>query len=180
MSSKDYTNIRNILITGSPGVGKTTVIMRLVEYLSDRKVAGFYTEEIRRGGQRLGFRVETFAGESAVLAHVDIKSQQRVSRYGVDVAAFEKLILLELSRPCDIIIIDEIGKMECFSHPFITAVLQLLDKSIPVVATIAVKGGGFISEVKDRDDVEIWQVNKVNRDELPRQLAQAVSLLAGQ
>lgn len=75
----------NLWLTGRPGVGKTTVITRLVEQLADRRIAGFYTEEIREDGRRQGFRAATFSSETIVLGHVEIQSRQRVGRYGVDV-----------------------------------------------------------------------------------------------
>jgi nucleoside-triphosphatase len=165
----------NLLLTGRPGVGKTTVIARLAQQLADRRVAGFYTEEIREGGRRQGFRAATFSGEIIVLAHIEIRSRQRVGRYGVDVAAFERLVLPELRRSCDVAIIDEIGKMECFSAAFVDAVRGLLDGSTPVVATVAVSGGGFIAEAKRRPDVELWEVTQANRDELPQRLLERLS-----
>ena len=161
----------HLLLTGRPGVGKTTVIMRLAEQLANRRVAGFYTQEIREGGRRQGFRATTFSGEIIILAHTQIRSRQRVGRYGVVVAAFEQLVLPELRRPCDAVIIDEIGKMECFSSPFVDAVRGLLDGSTPVTATVAASGGGFIAEAKARSDVEVWEVTQANRDELPQRLA---------
>lgn len=86
----------NLLLTGRPGVGKTTVITRLAEQLADRRITGFYTQEMREGGRRQGFRATTFSGEIIVLAHVEIRSRQRVGPYGVDVVAFEQLVLPEL------------------------------------------------------------------------------------
>jgi nucleoside-triphosphatase len=161
----------HILLTGRPGVGKTTVVMRLAERLKDRRVAGFYTDEIREQGRRQGFRVTTFSGRTAILAHVGVKTPHRVGRYGVDVAAFEELALPELGRPSDLMLIDEIGRMECFSACFISAVRELLDGAVPVVATIAISGGGFIAEVKRRPDVDLWTVSPATRDELPQRLA---------
>ncbi len=161
----------NILLTGHPGVGKTTLIMRLAERLVDRTVAGFYTEELRPGAQRQGFRAVTFSDQTATLAHVSFKSRSRVGRYAVDVAAFENLVLPELARQCDILLIDEIGKMECFSAFFVTAVQELLDGATLVVATVATKGSGFIAEVKARTDIEIIEVTRSNRDQLPASLA---------
>lgn len=166
----------NILLTGPPGVGKTTVIMRLAESLAGRAVAGFYTEEIRRAGHRQGFRAVTFSGHTATLAHVSFKSQWRVGRYGVDVSAFENLVLPELARQCELMLIDEIGKMECFSSRFVTAVRELLYGATPIVATVASKGGGFIGEVKARTDVETCEVIHANRDELPQSLAEQLVL----
>ena len=78
-----------------------------------------------------------------------------------------------------IVLIDEIGKMECFSSRFVAAVRRLLDDRKPVVATIAIKGGGFIAEAKARPDVEIWQVTKANRVELPERLAAALTARLG-
>ena len=97
------THMKNILLTGAPGIGKTTVIMQLAEQLADKRVGGFYTEEIRDKGQRQGFRIATFSGSSAVLAHVSFRSRQRVGRYKVDVCAFEQLVIPELGRPCDVL-----------------------------------------------------------------------------
>jgi nucleoside-triphosphatase len=165
---------KTILLTGRPGVGKTTVIRRLADLLSDRAIAGFYTGEIRKAEQRQGFGVTTFSGGSGVLAHVNLRSRQRVGRYGVDVAAFERLVLPELGRRCDVMLIDEIGKMECFSARFIEVVRALLDGPTLVVATVAVSGAGFIAEVKRRPDVEIWQVTRESREEMPQRVAARV------
>ena len=157
----------NILITGRPGIGKTTLIMRLAERLSDRTVAGFYTEEIRHGAHRQGFRAVTFSGHTMTLAHVSLKGGPRVGRYGVDVSGFESLVLPELDRSCDLMLVDEIGKMECYSSSFVAAVQQALDGATQVVATVAGKGAGLIPQVKTRTDVEIVEVTHSNRDGLP-------------
>jgi nucleoside-triphosphatase len=166
---------KHLLLTGPPGIGKTTVIRWLAECLADRDIAGFYTDEIREAGKRQGFRATTFAGKSTVLAHMSTQSRHRVGRYGVDVAAFEELVLPELARPCDFFLIDEIGKMECFSVHFVAAVRQILDGPSPVVATVALKGGGFIAEAKARPDVHVWGLTRANRDVMPRRLADAIS-----
>jgi nucleoside-triphosphatase len=170
---------RNVLLVGRPGVGKTTVMMRLADLVQDRPLAGFYTDEIRQGGRRQGFRATTVSGETTILAHLEIKSRRRVGRYGVDVAAFEKLVLPELAKPAELILVDEIGKMECFSSPFVETVGTLLDSRTAVVATVALKGGGFIGEVKARPDVEVWEVTESNRDELSGRLVSAISGSAG-
>ncbi len=174
-ADKAKTAVTNILLTGRPGVGKTTVITRLADLLSNRTIAGFYTGEIREGGQRQGFGATTFSGASGVLAHVGLQSRQRVGRYGVDVSAFEQLVLPELTRSCDVLLIDEIGKMECFSARFVNAVRKLLDGPTPIVATVGASGGGFIAEVKARSDAEVWQVTRENRDGLPQRLAERVA-----
>jgi nucleoside-triphosphatase len=167
------------LLTGAPGIGKTTVLIRLAERLANLRIAGFYTEEVREGGRRQGFRAVTLAGDTAMLAHVRTKSRHRVGRYGVDVSAFERLALPELQRPADVVLIDEIGKMECFSARFVQAVERLLDSAIPVIATVALKGGGLIAEVKRRPDTEVIRVAHDNRDRLPAQLAGSLAPTQG-
>jgi nucleoside-triphosphatase len=175
LSPQEKLRYKNTLVTGPPGVGKTTVMLELARRLADRRIAGFHTEEIRRGKRREGFAAATLSGQFCVLAHLKLRSQHRVGRYGVDVEAFEALVLPELARPCDMLLIDEIGKMECFSSSFVATAQQLLDGPIPVVATVAIRGGGFISEAKARPDVQLWNVTKQNRDELPERLAKAVT-----
>jgi nucleoside-triphosphatase len=158
-----------LLLTGNPGVGKTTVVRTVAACLPDWHIRGFYTEEIREGGQRQGFRLVTFGGHRVTLAHVDFHTPYRVSKYYVDISTFEALVdsALSLNRHADVYLIDEIGKMECFSPKFVAAVQTILDASKPVIATVAKKGGGFISDVKKRADVERWDVTYENRASLP-------------
>jgi nucleoside-triphosphatase len=165
---------RKILLTGRPGIGKTTVITRTVDRLKYLTPAGFYTEEIRERGQRRGFRATALGGYTITMAHVDIEGQPRIGRYGVDLKAFDALIAEELARPADLVVIDEIGKMECFSSRFVAMVRNLFDGPTRVLGTAAISGGGFIAEVKKRPDVELWEVTHANRDELPQRLANAL------
>jgi nucleoside-triphosphatase len=153
-----------LLLTGAPGVGKTTVIRAAVASLSGRRLNGFYTEEMRKGGVRLGFRLVTFDGRSAVIAHVDERSGPRVGKYGVDVAAIDLFARSALTAPADVYFVDEIGKMECLSDTFVEATRQLLDSGRTVVATVGQRGSGFIAEVKRRADSELWEVTRANRD----------------
>jgi len=163
----------NLLLTGRPGVGKTTLVRRVLEELNDVPATGFYTAEIRSGGRRLGFHVVTLDGQEAVLAHVEIPGKRRVSRYGVDVATFERVALPSLipGPPTHLIMIDEIGKMECFSRAFREAVLRALDADTPVLATIALRGDRFIEGLKAREDVELVEITPANRDDLVKELA---------
>jgi nucleoside-triphosphatase len=166
---------RKILLTGPPGCGKTTVVRHMIERMDDRRLAGFYTEEIREQGQRVGFEAVSMGGQSVTLAHVDFPGPHRVGRYGVDLSGFESIIrteLMNLTDAVDLFAVDEIGKMECMCRIFVEAVNRVLDGRVPVLATVAAKGGGFIGQVKTRPDVEIATVTVENRDRLPQQLAE--------
>ena len=161
---------KNLLLTGPPGCGKTTVIRRVIHQLPHLRLAGFYTQEMRDHDRRVGFEAISLRGGSVVLAHVDFGGRHRVGRYGVDLAGLESLIKTELQRPAaevDLYVIDEIGKMECLSDLFIDATSLALDTPVPILATVAAKGGGFIGLVKTRPDVEIEFVSPQTRDGLP-------------
>ncbi len=166
-----------LLLTGFPGVGKTTVIRKVADRLTAKRRAGFFTEEIRVYGRRQGFRLVTFDGQERVIAHVDFSPTYRVSKYGVDVGAIDRMVeaSLTLDPSVDIYLVDEIGKMECFSERFVGAMRTLLNADKIVVATVAQKGGGFISEVKQRDDIEIWSLTRDNRDGMPERVAGWIS-----
>ena len=161
-----------LLITGSPGCGKTTIVKKLAAALPDKQIRGFLTSEIRHAGRRVGFALTTIAGDQRLLAHVDFDSRFRVGRYGVDVGALDAIVdeALALDDAAELYLVDEIGKMECFSTKFCTAMRALLNSGRPLVATIGLRGGGFMAEVKARDDVEIWTVTSSNRDEVPHRI----------
>ena len=167
--------MKNVLLTGAPGCGKTTLVERVIDGLGTGRLAGFLTREIRERGRRLGFEALGLGGASTVLAHVDFHTGIRVGKYGVDLESFEPLVATELGRPAgevDLFVIDEIGKMECSSRLFVESVRSVLDGPVPVLATVAQKGGGFIGEVKSRPDIELLTVSSKNRDGLAGDLVE--------
>jgi nucleoside-triphosphatase len=165
-----------LLITGVPGIGKTTVIRRVADSLSGKQIRGFYTEEIRTGGERRGFRLVTFNGEQRVIAHSDFAKRHRVGKYGIDVAAIDAAASLLCPDPsAELYLVDEIGRMECLSERFITAMRELLAGRVPLVATVGLRGGGLIAEVKGMEQCLLWEVTRENRDGLPARILEWLS-----
>jgi nucleoside-triphosphatase len=167
-----------ILLEGRPGVGKTSVTRRLAEFLRETGVVvgGFVTGEIREGRRRIGFSIETFEGDRAVLAHVEFEGPPRVGKYGVDLPAFERVALPTLARAAesDVLVIDELGKMELASAPFRAAVVDHFGGPAPTVATVQIARHPLTDELKSRSDVDTIRVTTANRAELPEQLADRI------
>lgn len=157
-----------ILITGMPGVGKTTLVQRLVTRSKIKSVTGFYTSEIRRCGVRRGFELRTFSGDRQILAHVDIASNWRVGKYKVDVPRFEHFLdsLNLIHTTADLVVIDEIGKMEAISDKFQGIIRHVLSSNQQVLGTVAFKGTGLIKEVKRLSNIKLIEITINNRDRL--------------
>ncbi|KAL4239133.1 hypothetical protein ACF0H5_003835 [Mactra antiquata] len=178
---------RHILLTGQPGVGKTTLVKKVCDKLEDenKECQGFYTEEQREDGQRVGFDVVTFDGKKGSLARIVDRENPvagrsyMVGRYNVLLQSFEQTALPALvAKPSEytrVMVIDEIGKMELFSRSFIQTVKDLLKHpKITVFATVPVKGNPFVEEIKHRDDVLLYTVTKENRNTLLDEVVDAV------
>ena len=161
--------MKNIILTGRPRIGKTTVIRAVIAALED-KCAGFYTEEIKEQEERVGFKLHTMQNKSCMLSHRDIKSHFHVGKYGVDLECVEEIGALAIKRGIKTgktIIIDEIGKMETLSRRFRLAVLDALESKCPVIGTMLFKRQPFCDKIRARKDVEILEVTEENRDQLP-------------
>jgi nucleoside-triphosphatase len=156
---------KNLLITGLPGVGKTTLIIKLAEELKGFSPAGFYTAEIREEGLRKGFELVSLDGRRGLLSHTDIDCSNRVGKYKVDIEGFENFLesIPFFETETRLVIIDEIGKMECLSEAFRRLLKGILDSKKWVIATLAFKGAGLIAEVKERGDVKLFEITKKNR-----------------
>jgi nucleoside-triphosphatase len=164
-------------------VGKTTLVLRVLDSLPPETACGFVTRELRRDRQRVGFAVATLAGESATLAHLDIRSPHRVGRYRVDLAAFESTALPAIDPArvtAPLIVIDEIGKMECLSGRFRELVVAALGSDRAVLATIGLSRNNFIEDLKARPEIIFLHVTQQNRDQLLGQVGGwAREVLAG-
>jgi nucleoside-triphosphatase len=160
------------LLTGSPGTGKTTAIRQAIAK-SKAKSGGFYTEEIRIGGARQGFRIVTLDGQDAVLAHVDKPSHYRVSKYGVDIQNLDSIGVAAINKAIeesDLIIIDEIGKMELFSPHFRESVLKAIESGKKVLGTIMLSPHPFADGIKRHTKVKVTQLTRANQEEVLREI----------
>ncbi len=158
-----------IFLTGRPGVGKTTVIMKVVDGFRG-KAGGFYTQEIKKGKSREGFQIRTLDDRDGILAHVSHSGPFRVGRYGVDVDAFDGIALPSLEKALErdeLVIIDEIGKMELFSQRFRTLIQKVLASDNRILGVIHQRIDPFTQLIRQWPTVEIWTVTEANRDSIP-------------
>ena len=164
---------RVLLLTGKPGVGKTALIKEALTG-TQAKSGGFYTEEIRIGPIRQGFRIRTLDGQEAILAHVDISSPHQVSRYRVDTETLDRVAVSALRRAlkeADLIVVDEIGKMELLSPQFREAVMQAANSGKRVLGTIMLNPHPFADEIKRHPEVETLLVTRDNRTEVMKKVS---------
>ena len=160
------------LLTGRPGTGKTSLIKQAVAGM-EGKAGGFYTEEIRSQGVRQGFRLVTLYRQSVVLAHVDIHSPYRVSKYGVDIDGLDRVGVSALRRAADdsdLVVVDEIGKMELFSANFREAVLQIINCGKRVLGTIMLNPNPWADALKCRPQVNLVEVTRANYQKVLEEL----------
>jgi nucleoside-triphosphatase len=164
---------KKLLLTGRPGCGKTTLIKHVVNKM-ERSAGGFYTEEMRERGQRVGFKIVTLNGEEAVLAHVDFKTPQRIGKYGLDLSLLETVGIGAVRTAVhsrQIVVIDEIGPMEIRSVNFRDVVNEAVDSGAPILATITARSLPFTDAIKKRPDVTMIEVRPSNRDQLVFELS---------
>jgi nucleoside-triphosphatase len=170
---------RVLLLTGNPGVGKTTVLMKTVSVLKEKGycVGGMISREVREGGMRVGFEIlDLSSGRSGWLAHVNQESGPQVGKYRVnreDLDCIGAKAIADAVEKCAVIAIDEIGPMEMFSEKFKEAARKALESNKPVVAVVHWKARDkLINEAKTREDSENFTVTRENRNKLPETITQ--------
>ncbi len=160
-----------LLVTGTPGCGKTTLCEGVIERLKDKmRIGGFVSGEIREGGVRRGFLIRDIgSGERGVLAHVDRQGNPRVGRYGVNLDDLNSVgvgAIHKALKDCDLVVIDEIGPMELFSKEFVKVVKDAFSSDKHVVATIHFRSRDRLVEKLGLKEVPVWVLDEENRDVL--------------
>jgi nucleoside-triphosphatase len=170
---------RVMLLTGNPGVGKTTVLMKTVNALKNRGicVGGMVSREAREGGTRVGFEIlDIGSGRRGWLAHVNQKAGPQVGKYRVNLGDLNGLgaqAVTDAVENCDVVAIDEVGPMELFSGKFKEAVRKALESPKLVIAVVHWRADDrLINEAKSREDSETFMVTHENRDKLPKVIAE--------
>lgn len=154
----------NIFITGNPGCGKSTLIKKLLEEISDKKVSGIITPEIRADGKRQGFKIIDLAsGKEEILASVNIERGPGVSRYRVNIEGIDNIMdkFLEGYENSEYIVIDEIGMMEFYSKKFKDTIQIVINSNKTVIATLSKK---FVKEYRSKG--ELYYLTRDNFDEI--------------
>jgi len=177
---------RLLFITGSPGTGKTTVLLKTIEALKARGygVGGMVSSEVRACGARVGFEISDLSsGRRGWLAHVNQKCGPRIGKYRVNLKDLDSIgadAIVKAVENFDIIAIDEIGPMELYSEKFKQAVKKAVTSGKLVIGTVHLKARDkLIDEIKAREDAEIYRVTYENRGNLHEILIEkAVDFLA--
>jgi len=169
---------RLLLLTGNPGVGKTTVLLKTVENLKDKgySIGGMLSREVREDGTRVGFEIlDLRSSERGWLAHANQKGGPRVGKYRVNLEDLNSIgaeAIIAAVEKSDVIAIDEIGPMELFSEKFKQAVKKAVESGKHVIAVVHWKAKDrLIEEVKKRGDTEMYVVSYENRGNLHEVIA---------
>ncbi len=177
---------RVFILTGVPGVGKTTVLAKVVSDLHGKgvSVGGMFSREVREGTTRVGFEVvDIAAAKVGWLAHVNGKCGPQVGKYHVNLADLETVgvqAINEATETADVIAIDEIGPMEISSAKFVQVAKKALDSKKLFLAVVHQKAQDkLVLEAKSRADAEVLTVTAENRAGLAEMLMEkAVAYLA--
>ena len=175
--------MKHLLIVGRPGVGKTTLMKRLVQSLRSSPIDGFITEELREQEQRMGFWLSPLDGRQVLLAHRRMESGVRVGPYRVNVSVLEDTAVSVIRRGIQhafVLFLDELGRMELCSKAFEAAVQEAFDRGPSIVATAGLAPLPFLNALKRRKDVELIPLSVSNRGVVEEELCARLAALCAE
>ncbi len=175
--------MKHLLIVGRPGIGKTTLMKRLVQSVRDRAIDGFITEELREAEQRMGFWLSPLDGRQVLLAHRHLEHGVRVGPYRVNVEVLDRVAVSVIERgirQAFLLFLDELGRMELCSSRFQDAVQQAFDRGPSVIATAGLTPLPFLSALKRRKDVELIPLSGSNRAVVEEELTARLKALCAE
>ncbi len=175
--------MKHLLIVGRSGIGKTTLMQKLIRSLRGRLIEGFITEELREKNQRVGFWLSSLDGRQILLAHKKNENGYRVGPYKVNTGVLNQVavpIIKNATKKASVIFIDELGKMELSSSLFGKAVLEAFNRSACIVATAGINSIPFVSKLKRRKDVELIPLTQANRNSVAEELIERLSALCAE
>jgi nucleoside-triphosphatase len=168
-----------IFITGTPGIGKTTVILQVIKELETKgfKVGGMISREVREGEVRVGFELmDLTSGRKGWLAHINQPTGPQVSRYRVNLTDLSEIgaaAICKAVEVSDFVVIDEVGPMELYSNEFQAAVKLALESSKSLIGTIHFKAHhSLVNYIRKK--AEVYTVSFENREELPKIIARKI------
>ena len=176
-----------IMITGMPGIGKTTLISNVIEIVKDRGyiVGGMITQEIRDKQKRLGFEIlDIHTGKKGILAHTSLKKGIKIGKYVVNAVDLSEVgvtaIINSLNQPeIDLIVVDETGPMEITSANFRKTVAMAIRGSKPFLGTVQFKLRNNFMKILDLTDlpkiIEITHENRNNQiDKISKEILKRI------
>lgn len=165
-----------VFLTGRPGVGKTTVISKLVDLVKNAgfKVGGMISFEVRVSNVRIGFKVkDVLSGSEGWLAQTSREPGPRIGKYRINLREFELVGISALASALrdpsvELLVVDEVGPMELLSPRFREILSEILNSNKNILGTIHYRARDpSILHIKSRRDVKIIEVNIKNRNVLP-------------
>lgn len=163
-----------IAVTGRPGIGKTTLCMRVYESLKDKmKISGFVTKEVRQGGKRVGFKLLNLSDNSEEwLAKAGVDGDVRVGKYAVFIDLLEDF-LDRLDLECDLLVVDEVGPMELKSRKFVDFMKSAIEFDRILVTVHFRSKHWLVEEIKRK--FRVYILDEKNRNTIAAEIVRELN-----